>query len=283
MGIFVMPIYLNAIALQFYKGIGPETQFVAPFSDVNFFIGANNAGKSIVLNFLSERLPFRQGDTASRSLNSSVDEYRGSTTGNFMAAVGLPATVALLRLQEKLSKIPIGSTNRLETAKRILHHLIVNDHLWLKQTGNAQIGSFLHLPDIKEAATWVNETAWYDLWSALTGSNGGGLMQYWVPETLTQLAKSSQVRLPESMLIPAKRQLGPRDETFDDLTGKGLIDHLAELQNPDHHERERKKPSTRSMNFCVWSRARRTLNWRCQAEDSTFWSTWMTRCFPFPR
>lgn len=241
MGIFVMPIYLNAIALQFYKGIGPETQFIEPFSEMNFFIGANNAGKSIVLNFLSERLPFRKGDTASRSLNSSVDDYRGSSTGNFMAAVGLPATVAVSRLQERLAKFPISNTNLLDTVKQIAGHLSVNDHLWLKQKDNAQTGSFLHLPDIKEAAIWVNERAWYELWHALTGYNRGDLMAHWVPETLTKLADFSQVSLPESMLIPAKRQLGPKNETFDDLTGKGLIDHLAELQNPDHHERERKK------------------------------------------
>ena len=46
---------------------------------------------------------------------------------------------------------------------------------------------------------------------------------------------------PERMCIPAKRELGAGDDTFDDLSGKGLIKHLAEIQNPDHHERERKE------------------------------------------
>ncbi|SOC11559.1 AAA family ATPase [Rhodobacter maris] len=236
-----MPIYLSAIALQFYRGIGPETQFVAPFSEMNFFIGANNAGKSIVLNFLNERLPFRKGNIASRPLNFNVDGYRGSTSGEFMAAVGFPAAFAVSHFHEKLSKIPIRNTNLAATVKEIIHHMSFKDHLWIKPTGNAETGSLLKYPDEKSAVSWVSEDAWYELWNALTGSSGGGLMRHWVPETLAQIAKFSQVSLPESMLIPAKRQLGPKNETFDDLTGKGLIDHLAELQNPDHHERERKK------------------------------------------
>ena len=51
-----MQTYLEGLAIQFYRGIGPNTQYIAPFSEMNFFIGANNAGKSIVLNFLTSHL-----------------------------------------------------------------------------------------------------------------------------------------------------------------------------------------------------------------------------------
>ena len=40
-----MPIYLHGLALQFYRGIGPDLQKLAPFKDFNFFIGANNSGQ----------------------------------------------------------------------------------------------------------------------------------------------------------------------------------------------------------------------------------------------
>ncbi|MBL3611020.1 AAA family ATPase [Rhodovulum sulfidophilum] len=236
-----MPIYLNAIALQFYKGIGPEMQYVAPFSEMNFFIGANNSGKSIILNFISQHLPFREGVAVSTSMGSNADIYRGSTTGNYMAAVGVPATVMASRLKQKLQKASIGRTNYLETVKEILSRLSLNDHLWMVPNNRTDASDFLHQPDIEDAATWVNKRAWHELWSALTSREGGGLNQHWIPEALNHIANFSQVSLPESMLIPAKRELGPKDEAFDDLTGKGLINHLAELQNPDHHERERRK------------------------------------------
>lgn len=236
-----MPIYLNAIALQFYKGIGPKTQFVTRFSEMNFFIGANNAGKSIVLNFLSQRLPFRTGDAASNSANSIVDAYRGPTTGNYMSSVGVLASAAVSRLESKLSKTIIPRAGILSTLDEIVNRLSVHDYLFYTPSGSNQLGRFLYQPDIQEVATWVDRRAWYELWTSLTGYSNGDPLEHWVPQTLAEIAKFSQVNLPESMLIPAKRQLGPKDETFDDLTGKGLIDHLAELQNPDHHERDKKK------------------------------------------
>ncbi|RAP40398.1 hypothetical protein BYZ73_15770 [Rhodovulum viride] len=138
-------------------------------------------------------------------------------------------------------KAPIRQTNHLETAKAIMRRLCLHDHLWITPSNRNYAGDFLHQPDIEDAATWVNEQAWYELWRAITGQDGGGLKRYWIPETLTTIGKFIDASLPESMLIPAKRQLGTKDEAFDDLTGKGLINHLAELQNPDHHERERRK------------------------------------------
>lgn len=235
-----MPIYLNAVALQFYKGIGPETQYISPFSEMNFFIGANNSGKSILLTFLNDYLPFRQGREAAKLVNSNVDAYRGASTGTYMAAVGVPASNTVSKLQSELAQHPMGLTNTLDTVNKIARHLSVNDHLWLTQSGRNKTGELLHRPDIEEAASWVSERAWFELWHRLTGASGGST-HHRISQTLNEVANYSQVVLPDSMLIPAKRQLGPKDETFDDLTGKGLIDHLAELQNPDHHERGRKK------------------------------------------
>ena len=85
----------------------------------------------------------------------------------------------------------------------------------------------------------ATQVEWRDLWQALTNQSGGSFAQHWLPEVTKTLQRRCSLAFPQPMLIPAKRQLGLKDQTFDDLTGKGLIDHLAELQNPDHHERER--------------------------------------------
>ena len=37
-----MTVFLEGIAARFYRGIGPEVQYIAPFARMNFFIGANN-------------------------------------------------------------------------------------------------------------------------------------------------------------------------------------------------------------------------------------------------
>ena len=82
-----MAIFLDGIAVQFYRGIGPETQYIAPFSRVNFFIGANNAGKSILLNLMAHKLAqFVSGGSPKQP--EGPDAYRGGTTGQFLMAVG---------------------------------------------------------------------------------------------------------------------------------------------------------------------------------------------------
>ncbi|MFP3490578.1 hypothetical protein R0K20_23545, partial [Staphylococcus sp. SIMBA_130] len=73
------------MAIQFYRGIGPNTQYIAPFSEMNFFIGANNAGKSIVLNFLTSHLL----QSGTQSLKTKSDTYRGTKEGDFQSFVAV--------------------------------------------------------------------------------------------------------------------------------------------------------------------------------------------------
>jgi ribosome biogenesis GTPase A len=58
-----MPIFLQGLALQNYRGIGPQIQKMAPFREFNFFIGANNSGKSTALNFLRSHLETQENPT----------------------------------------------------------------------------------------------------------------------------------------------------------------------------------------------------------------------------
>ena len=81
-------VYLQGLALRFYRGIGEETQYIAPFSKLNFFVGPNNAGKSIVLNFLAEHFPWGRGDDARKSAISSPIRFRGLKSGEPTAALG---------------------------------------------------------------------------------------------------------------------------------------------------------------------------------------------------
>src|SRR4051794_4323104 len=69
----IMPIYLHGLALQNYRGIGPELQRLGPFKEFNFFIGANNAGKSTVLNFISRHLPLPSTQTHSSRRSNDIE------------------------------------------------------------------------------------------------------------------------------------------------------------------------------------------------------------------
>ena len=74
----------------------------------------------------------------------------------------------------------------------------------------------------------------------MTGKRSGDLKNSWIPDTLQKLSSKIAPQYPKSELIPAKRILGPKGQGFEDNSGAGLIDVLADLQNPDFTEREKR-------------------------------------------
>tara|TARA_R100000789_G_C2929012_1_gene128599 strand:+ start:180 stop:446 length:267 start_codon:yes stop_codon:yes gene_type:complete len=77
-----MSVFLDGIAVRFYRGIGNEIQFIAPFSRINFFIGANNSGKSIILNLLASHLK-TVSNTKMLTPVQGTEQYRGQKSGQF--------------------------------------------------------------------------------------------------------------------------------------------------------------------------------------------------------
>lgn len=82
-----------------------------------------------------------------------------------------------------------------------------------------------------------NQATWSQLWSALTGSSQGSF-DHWFDETISFIESSIEFDLPSVKLIPAIRRIGPKTIPDDDFSGAGLIDKLAEIQNPDFNRRQ---------------------------------------------
>lgn len=74
-----MPIYLNALGLQFFRGIGHEVQRLNSFREFNFFIGANNSGKSTILDFLHRFL--RADKDGKRPVPNGRHRHLGAPSG----------------------------------------------------------------------------------------------------------------------------------------------------------------------------------------------------------
>lgn len=236
-----MPTYLQGIALEYYRGIGGTTQYIAPFSDLNFFIGPNNAGKSIVLNFIRDRLPFSTNSGAKSPELDSAEVHRGTTSGSYRAAVGIPADDLVAAVTAGMPILAANGTNPRLALQKMVKGLSESGYVWYNARRRNQEPQFWREIEAANAAKWAKKVEWHGVWSLENlGTTGGTFEQHWFPHTMELLKQHCARAQPEALLIPAKRQLGPKDQTFDDLTGKGLIDHLAELQNPDHHERKRK-------------------------------------------
>ncbi len=248
-----MPTYLEGIAVQFYRGIGPETQYIAPFSEMNFFVGANNAGKSVVLNLIKDRLPTADTQQDFSLEIDSIDAYRGSQPGSFQVYLGVSAATFEKQMGELLKKLKQKEIGRTiyspggrprvdqEVAKFqvISRHLLRSNAIWFANELRKPRWLFAGEHLEKELIESLKPSEWDEL---------AGLVQLLklreveqnVRAAIREIMATFEFVFPERMLIPAKRQIGAGDDTFDDLTGKGIIRHLAEIQNPDHDEREKR-------------------------------------------
>lgn len=233
-----MKIYLDGIAIRFYRGIGPEAQFIGPFSKMNFFIGANNAGKSIILNLLAQRLPGLLSGKPQKQIDPT-EAYRGGETGELEVAVGRTAESVTRAINAEIDARKSGASRALgPSVEAIVTGLAKQGLLWASINDRQQTALY---PSRRLEELVAIQCDWGTVWHLLTGTSGGGLEGSWIPQTLAIVAKCARPSLPPIHLIPAKREFGVKGQTFDDLSGRGLIDHLATLQNPNFDQQEDKE------------------------------------------
>lgn len=235
-----MGIYLDGIAAQFYRGIGAETQFIGPFGQMNFFIGANNAGKSIVLNLLAGHLEtFHQAKTSSKI--APFEEYRGEKTGTFRYAIGRSFEKIRGVVQRAAHEaLDIGEWQLGEMAVNFTKTVAVNGCLWFTRSGSSFVTP--NTQTLDELVDALDEYLGREIvkHSVKLSEVNRNLLRYMQTYLNAVCNEASPISIPPINLIPAKRVLGPTGEKLDDLTGKGLIDELARLQNPafgKEHER----------------------------------------------
>lgn len=235
-----MTIYLEAISASFYRGIGNKEQRIGPFSKLNFFIGSNNSGKSIVLNLIKNHLPVKSNKLTSAKKLDRHEVYVGAITGNFSVERGIStesaSSPAFSVIEGKLQGQ--GEIHK-KNLQKAIDGIFKDKFLW----GSYNALEFkANLSDDQKAAAMSVLTGheWEQLFKILKNSFGGSMETTWIPEVINWIATNSAKDLPKSMLIPAKRQLGMKDESFEDLSGRGLLDHLASIQNPGFHEQNKK-------------------------------------------
>lgn len=229
-----MPTHLKALSLQFYRGIGPDKQVMGPFSEMNLFIGANNSGKSTVLNFIRERLPFARGTKQGLSLGPAED-FRGEVTGSSTAAVGVPQAEFISRVEACLMNSNTKS-EQLGMIKIIVDRLSTHGFIWVTADHGGEY-RFETEFDVFELSELLEHNAWNILSHYLSLNSGIGAPQS-VKEVLNYMLRVQVIKFPQVAHIPAERDLGEGATGFQIRNEKTLIDELAELQIPDHDRRE---------------------------------------------
>lgn len=224
-----MTIHLEGVGARFYRGIGPTPQLVGHFQKMNFFVGSNNAGKSIILNLIAERVK-SEGSKGVNGKLEPAERYNGGQSGEFVSAVGMTTRSVIENLQGFKMDVRVG-----QGLKDIVDALAIDGLIWAKANDKSLFQSI----DIEEMLKAMPfDELWRSVWISITGQNGGGLKQHWIPETVERIAHAAVPTLPDIHLIPAKRVLGPKGEQLSDNSGRGLIDHLARLQAPSFDKQE---------------------------------------------
>ncbi|MGH1446190.1 MAG: AAA family ATPase [Cognatishimia sp.] len=231
-----MAIFLDGVGARFYRGIGPEVQLVGPFAQMNFFIGSNNAGKSIILNLIAEHIK-----SGSSSSLQPEEKFRGTKSGQFESVTGSSIERVLESLDIFQHEVTTG-----RFIKELVTKMSVDGNVWKSVKNDALFDK----PSVDEQWSWLPADAfWHNVWTSLTKRRGGDIRKHWIPETLEQIRLAAVPELPEIHIIPAKRQLGPKGEEFIDNSGAGLIDHLARLQAPSFDRQDDKKKFERINSF----------------------------------
>lgn len=242
-----MPIFLKALALRRYRGIGDTWQQMPDFKTFNFFIGPNNSGKSTVLNFISRHLPptppGRSRPSQPARAVDSLELHGGAIGSSIEMALGFTKQQVLEAIHANHANV--ASTPQYNTwISKVLDEL-VDDRgvIWIG--GPVPYRGLLELieKDLGRVIPALTGTDWQRLWTGLLKKTSGNLQSYWVPETLQVIEQSVDTNLPDIRLIPAKRQIRPeKKEEGEDFSGGGLIFDLAAIQNPEHtRRRDREK------------------------------------------
>lgn len=229
-------LLIESFSLSGYRSFGKKIQRFESLSKINLFIGQNNSGKSNILRFINDIYPklsqndplqldpldkhlpsgaeFTAGTSISLKQNDKGDyiEFNKEVRNKFRDHIRnteVPG-FALMVFQKK---------KEIDGSENVWFNFDVN--LKLKEDNWKEVFDILADKDI------------YNLWTGLTGSKQGGREQHWYPESLRRL--TPKFKTLNSVLIPAIRTVGEKGSVSDNFSGKGIIERLVRLQNPDVH------------------------------------------------
>lgn len=237
-------VFLRGMKVRNFRGFGKNEQTLSPFRSFNFFIGANNAGKSAVLAAIKTYLPrlhlSRNAMASSRHSENEVPmlDYHGKTPTEFQISI---AEAVDTFVKNALSAIEPDKHYLISPLiQKLAESISDGEFVWFRGTRPFTTScEILGLaPD--QARSALTEREWYTLWQALKPRYSGGRLDQHIRESVELITDRQAIQLPSICLIPGIREIGPRGEEFDN-SGKGLIDRLAEIQNPDHDRLEDRK------------------------------------------
>ncbi|WP_412755195.1 ATP-dependent nuclease [Legionella pneumophila] len=237
-------IYLKSLAIAGYRSFGKEPQGFCSFGKINLFIGENNCGKSNILKFIHELLP--DFNTPKKAIKLNEFDRNMHKGGSFIVGYALSAKRHQKNIESLITKgLRLDSIDLLNKIIELYNKQQDPDNkpenYWFYFDINKELlveeENFKHL----------NLRALISLCQVLQINPNTNEHIDIIKKILNHIKPNFESFT--TQFIPAIRQIGEKGSEFKIYDGSGIIEKLAEHQNPEaSFQRSQKTEKFQSIN-----------------------------------
>ena len=218
-----------------------DAQMIGPFKQCNFFIGTNNSGKSCVLNFIAshlEKLSNLEYSNSGVLQLSPLEIHLGAIDSNVEISIAQSEAIVLDKCIKKIvQNTRLAEGMAVDALRQLISKISESGLLWVTVSANNLRTPYFTSLREKDFQDYLEPNQWNYLWVALTNQMNGNLKNHWIPDVISNIISQHHAVYPAAKIIPAIRKIGSKGGSFSDFSGSGLINQLAELQNPGATDR----------------------------------------------
>lgn len=230
-----MSIFLKNLEIKNFRGIGKQNVKMKKFEKINLFIGENNSGKSSILIFISTYLKnIQQSTNFHFDPSKNLDLFIGETNSSieFSTYINVEKNQSILKI--------IRPENRDKVIEFVDNFLLSNNScikLNIEINGDGNVtkrvldknGEMINFYDMKRYHTYIGDISRI-LCAPIQNTSINSDPWKQIVDHYFHLFKLS---LHPVKIIPTIRYISNIGHKFDDYSGKGLIERLADLDRPN--------------------------------------------------
>ncbi|POZ52310.1 ATP-dependent nuclease [Methylovulum psychrotolerans] len=242
---------LNGFGFSGYRSFGNDLVKIGPLKKINFIIGQNNVGKSNIINFLAHHYPYFLSKIA--KLSHPIAYNTKKTTFNEID-FHFSALKSIHRISFPIFKNEINSYMRDKQLRhtpeleKLLNYLYDNNGtIWFTYTiERIKKNEFLlETSNTNEIKALMEPHEWQQLWHDITDKSHININDWQEDfigiEKILKILSVTPKSLPNVEIIPAIRKIGAAGSQASDFSGEGIIEKLAQIQNPLLSEQRHKE------------------------------------------